>query len=145
MVKSNVHRLNFVSSGSTTTTGFLKLASLGSDIRLGCRVGNSWSFAHVSAGFSALPWTLHQECILACRALECQLIQSKALASSFHNPCAGSFSEAQGKHSHLGNRQKSYVISNCANNNNIFVSRILLPKSPCNSGERDRGLVCFAH
>merc|ERR1719336_3719772 len=112
--------LLLVSSGCTTSSCSLELASLGSGERLGIGVWNTGS-SEVSDGFTGLSWSLEKQSVLASWCSQSKLIKSDNFTSGFQDSLAGLLDHLESTEGHLGDLEDSEVVGDGSDDNSGLV------------------------
>jgi len=114
--------LNLETSGGTTTTSSLKLATLGLDIGFLVLVGSK---AKVLDGLSGVLWSSQQESVTSSRSTLSQLIQSQGLTTGGNDAGTGGSGEAESGNAELGDGQETVVIGDGTNDDNGLIVGLL--------------------
>merc|ERR1712212_766772 len=105
------YSLNLEGSASSSSSSPFELSSLGAHIGFGGAVWHTRCFTHVTACFSCITATLHQQRVLTGWCLQCKLIEGQDLASCFENTNTGTLRESKGTDRQLGDVEQSDIIS----------------------------------
>jgi len=123
--------LDLETSRPPTSTGFLKLATLGLDVWFLVLV---WSHAEMLDGLSGVLRSSKEESVASSRGSQRKLVQSQSLTSSSKDARTSSGSESESSHAELRNGQETVVIGDGTDNDDGLVVR-LLGGVPDNSGD----------
>lgn len=137
--------LLLVTAARATTTSTLELASLGSDIGAGVRVGHTRSLTEVLAGSTSGASALEQKGVLAGGRTQSQLIEGQDLTASLQDTLASRLGDMQGAQRQLGHHQEAGIVGNGANNNNSRLRLLGGLEEASNALQRHWWPIGFAH
>merc|ERR1719163_1049180 len=140
--------LSVLCSGLVTTrlpaaTSRLELAALGADVWLGAAARNTWCLAEVTLCLTSVDRATEEHSAKTKRRPQRQLVESQALATSLHDPCASTLGETQSANSHLRHIDQAPVISDAADDARNF--SILVLHKFAQLGQRKWRFVPAAH
>merc|ERR1712133_208442 len=121
-IEENIKSLDFECTASSSSSCSFELSSLGSDIRFGGTMRNTWSFSHVSTSFSCITTTLDQQSILTGWCFQCKLIKSENLSSSFQDSNTSTLRESKCTDGQLGYVKEPDVIGDSSNHDTDLIT-----------------------
>jgi len=133
--------LDLETSGTSASTGLLKLATLRLNLRFLVLV---WSETEVLDGLSGIFGSSEQQGVASSGCLQSQLIQSQDFSTSSKDASPSCSGESESCNGELGDSQETVVISDCANDHNDLVIGLLGCVGD-NSRDGDRGSVDAGH
>lgn len=115
--------LDLETSRASATTSALELAALGLDVGLLVLVG---AHTEVLDSLTGVLWTADQQGVAASGGTQSQLVESQGLATGGENAAAGRSGESQSGDGHLGDLEKTVVVSNSADNDDSLALAVLV-------------------
>lgn len=113
--------LLLVRSRGTATSGALKLAARGADVRLRGAVWHTRSKAKVADGLTGIAWSLEEDGVLAGGSTSSQLVEGDDLTSGLQDACSSALGDAEGGHRELRHLEKTGVIGDGADNDGDLI------------------------